>query len=271
MNVTDLHETFCVNQLRYTNVFLNLYFISITYIQAPCGNEKCENTTDTCVNGKCQCGDSSQIVCDIDSEYPFCLSGSCGCSKIRGSFVAGDGSTRGSCFSVYEKCQSNGECKGCTSDAQCSGLSDTCTNNKCGCGTGPTCNSTISSHCLEGKCKCGESDQCSSSMYIEDGLDPRDGTFGIQRTDQEVCEKITEYYNPLFVPMHPLMKMKGSNGNTFVDTGFDEESTSDSYILEYDDRKGCRSHIGKYMCLGMILFLFYKPLLILSIIELIST
>ena len=89
-------------------------------------------------------------------------------------------------------------------------------------------------------------------MYIEDTLDPRDGSFGVQRTDQEVCEKITKYYNPLFVPMHPKMKMTGSDGNTFVNTGFNEDSTPESYILEYDDQKGCTSNIGKYMCLGEV-------------------
>ena len=95
-------------------------------------------------------------------------------------------------------------------------------------------------------------------MEIVDGTDPRDGSFGIQRTDQEVCEKITEYYNPLFVPKHPLMKMTGGDGNmVFIDTEFEEESTS-SYILEYDDKKGCRNNIGKYMCLGMSEWIFYS-------------
>ena len=165
--------------------------------------------------------------------------------------MAGDGTTRGSCHSVYDKCHSTGECKGCLSNAECNGLTDTCTSSKCGCGTGPACNSTISSHCLNGKCKCGDTDQCATGLRIDPELDPRDGSFGIQRSAQEVCEKITKYYNPLFVPKHPLMKTAA--GNTVV-TEFDEDSTVDSYILDYDDRKGCTNNIGQYMCLGMFYF-----------------
>ena len=225
------------------------FFMQTKPIEGPCGNEKCENTTDICVDGSCQCGIESGLVCDIDSEFPLCSLGACVCSKIRGAFELGDGTTRGSCYSITHKCHSSGECKGCISDGDCNGLSDKCNNFICGCGSGPACNSTISNHCLNGKCMCGDGDQCSTKMEIVAGIDPRDGSFGVQRTDQEVCEQVTAYYNPLFVYQHPLMKMK--NKATFIDTGFDEDSTASSFILEYDDKKGCRSNIGKYTCLGM--------------------
>ena len=57
-----------------------------------------------------------------------------------------------------------------------------------------------------------------------------DNNCKIQRSPQEVCEKITEYYNPLYV--------KGAI-----------PSTSDSSTPEAcDDGKG--KFIGEYQCLG---------------------
>ena len=97
---------------------------------------------------------------------------------------------------------------------------------------------------------CGDGDQCSTKMEIVAGIDPRDGSFGVQRTDQEVCEQVTAYYNPLFVYQHPLMKMK--NKATFIDTGFDEDSTASSFILEYDDKKDVGAILGSiraWVCL----------------------
>ena len=69
-------------------------------------------------------------------------------------------------------------------------------------------------------------------------MDPRNNTVpGLQRSKNEICEQVTAYYNPNFIPNHPLMiNGTDSNGNT-------------AYALDYDDQKG--KHTGTYQCLGM--------------------
>ena len=121
------------------------------------------------MEGICQCGNSTKIVCDIDSPSPFCHLGSCLCSKSRDAFLLGDGTTRGSCHSRSERCQADGLCKQCSDSSQCTGLSDTCGPNfTCGCGeNGPPCNGTLSNRCEQGVCKCGDQDQCASSNYLD--------------------------------------------------------------------------------------------------------
>ena len=139
-----------------------------TTVSAPCSGKICANTTDTCIEGSCQCGKEASVVCDIDSDKPLCHLGSCVCSKSRDMFVLGDGTSRGSCFSRTEKCQSDGSCKECVDSSQCSGLSDTCSQGfQCGCGTGAACNSTLSNRCEGGTCMCGSGPACSSSNYLD--------------------------------------------------------------------------------------------------------
>ena len=91
---------------------------------------------------------------------------------------------------------------------------------------------------------CGTNPQCSSTNYLDTTeTDPRDNPnnnadyatnniLGVQHRETEVCELITEYYDPLYVLNHPLMKNEDNN----------------QYILTYDDGKG--KHLGTYQCLG---------------------
>ena len=235
------------------------YLLYIEMISAPCSELICENTTDTCNNGKCQCGDHPDFVCTQDSQISMCSEGQCVCSKIKGLFQKGDGSTQGSCNSRSHKCQSNGVCAECITSAECSGLTDTCIGFKCSCGTGGPCNSTRSNICTDGSCMCGKSLACSqkqemvllSHMYGNNlvancdqtkcqGTTNAKGYCGchwngsacmVPRSDQEVCTQVTEFYNPLFIKG----KLKY----------FDQEA------LLCDDIIG--SQIGEYHCLGIII------------------
>ena len=96
-----------------------------------------------------------------------------------------------------------------------------------------------SSSCTNGQCYCGaEVGGClSSDRFYTDKLDPKPNTLGLQRTKDEVCEQITEFYNPKYITNHPLM-INGSdlNGNP-------------TYELEYSDNKGNQTK-GTYQCLG---------------------
>ena len=157
-----------------------------------------------------------------------------------GKYEPGDGTTQGSCKSSLEKCHLDGQCSGCKFDSDCSGLSDTCKNGKCGCGDSPPCNALKNNICTNGVCYCGTE---SGGCHIEDKFyptetDPRDNTLGLQRSKNEVCEKVTEYYNPKFIPNHPIM-LNGTSSNSAT-----------VYALDYDDGKG--KHTGTYQCLGMI-------------------
>ena len=184
-------------------------------ISAPCSNVICENNTDTCKAGVCQCGNAGGFKCDVSSELPLCYSGVCSCSKNVGTFEIGDGTTQGSCLSSKHKCQVSGRCVECVSDSQCSGLSDTCRNNKCVCGNGAACNPTKSSQCTDGVCKCGTNPECASSEYIEilptcstnsvlscyDNIFPNNTHICLlPRSSSEVCELISDKYNPIYIP-----------------------------------------------------------------------
>ena len=84
-------------------------------------------------------------------------------------------------------------------------------------------------------------DACpTTDEYYEDQVDPRNNTIpGLQRSKDEVCEKITEFYNPKFIPNSPLaINVTYPNGTI-------------TYAFEYDDTKG--KHTGTYQCLGMTL------------------
>ena len=133
----------------------------------PCKNSNCSGNTDTCVKGKCQCGKQVPApVCNLNSEYPLCLDGHCFCTKTNGTYLRGDGSSRGSCASLTDKCHDNGECGECAMDDDCSRatpMADTCASNKCQCGTGPTCLSTLSDQCVGGMCMCGSNPQCTGA------------------------------------------------------------------------------------------------------------
>lgn len=205
---------------------------------APCNNLKCENNTDTCVRGACQCGDSPGLVCNADTNFPYCLEGKCACTKTAGSFERGDGTTQGSCKLASDKCHLDGTCAECQFPSHCYGLTDTCENGKCGCGSGPPCNQVKSSSCTNGVCKCGDNPTCQDvDSFDASQADPRDNNVypGLQRRANEVCELITEYYNPKFIENHPLMVNGTVNG-------------SPTYAVDYDDTKG--QHTGTYQCLG---------------------
>ena len=141
------------------------------YFLGPCADVICTNSTDTCKYGVCQCGNVRGFTCDPSSELSQCFSGNCGCSKKAGTFEIGDGTTQGSCLSNNHRCQSSGRCLECISDGQCFGLSDKCRNNKCVCGEGPACDYDSATHiCL------------------------------MQRSSDEICELITDKYNPIYIP-----------------------------------------------------------------------
>ena len=159
----------------------------------------------------------------------MCFQGNCVCSKIKGTFKTGDGTTQGSCSSPLHTCNSNGQCAECSFDSQCSGLSNKCVNSKCVCGNSHApCNSTISNICDNGTCRCGLNDQCSTKFEVRplqfNGQDVTEcqktgtnrceeksydepgycGCFWsngckVWRSEQEVCQQISKYYNPLFI------------------------------------------------------------------------
>ena len=210
------------------------------FIVAPCNNVQCGNHTDTCFRGICQCGNNPGLICNSDSGYPYCIDGSCGCTKTLGLFELGDGTTQGSCQSATAKCHLDGTCSECNLDSHCFGLSDTCTNGKCGCGSSSACDSTKSSACTNGVCKCGDQDSCpTSDMYFESLTDPRDNSVpGLQRSKNEICELVTEFYNPKFIPNSPLAN-NGTNSDGSI-----------LYAFEYDDQKG--KNTGTYQCLGIV-------------------
>ena len=112
------------------------------------------------------------MTCDANSEFPFCSDGTCSCTKTKGKFEKGDGTTTGSCSTTLHKCQENGRCLECQYDSQCTGLSNKCISGTCSCGDlGHSCNETRSNACLNGQCKCGYGDQCASEMYLEEDLE----------------------------------------------------------------------------------------------------
>ena len=221
----------------------------------PCENLQCVNTTDSCNNGKCHCGSSSNLACDKKSQFPLCFEGTCVCSKIRHQYEKGDGKSKGSCESNLHKCQSDGRCAECSLDSQCNGLSNKCDNRICVCGesSGP-CDATTSSECRDGTCVCGTNPECFSSLQEvvtrENGIDGCDGykcsAYVISYASNsehyrcksqrgpEVCEKITKYYNPLYLPGEI-----DSDGNR-------------NYTC--DDEKG--KYLGTYQCLGDLYMIF---------------
>ena len=159
-------------------------------------------------------------------------------------FEAGDGNTRGSCKSLSHKCYPDGGCSECKISSDCSRLSDTCTNGKCRCGSNLPCNPIKSNICTNGVCYCGiEENGChTEDKYYPDKLDPKNpSVLGLQRSKNEVCEKISDYYNPKFIPNHPLMV-----------NGLNEDGTT-KYEIDYADNKG--NYTGTYQCLGMLLAL----------------
>ena len=112
--------------------------------------------------------------------------------------------------------------------------------NSCHCGSKAKC-SGRTDKCQNGVCKCGRNDECYTTLQAltsrRDGQDECDkfkcsydkksGTCKQQR-GSEVCEKITRYYNPLYL----------------------EGKTKDGTPLDFtcDDEKG--KYLGTYQCLG---------------------
>ena len=205
------------------------------------------------------------LVCNQNTQFPVCSQGDCVCSKTKGLFIVGDGTTQGSCDLRSHKCQANGRCAECTTDAQCTGLTDTCISTKCSCGTDGPCNSTISNECLGGNCMCGANPKCSQKqemlvLNLASGctrqlcegvllpnftyIAPICGCFWdttivngaeigckVPRSDQEVCQPISKYYNPLFIK--------------------NRLSYAGREVLECDDIFGDQE--GEYHCLGIVI------------------
>ena len=208
----------------------------------------CENSTDTCQAGACQCGDVLGFTCDTSSQLPRCYEGTCACSKTVGTFDAGDGTTQGTCLSSDHKCQSTGECAECVKDSQCYGLSDRCISGRCVCGSnGAICNPTKSSQCTSGVCKCGTNSECASAESFETlatcsstnpktcyNIDDAYTSCQMQRSADEVCELVSDKYNPLYNP----------NNQVGVTT------------INCDDQRG--KHTGTYQCLGKFAISYYK-------------
>ena len=194
------------------------------------------------------------MTCDLTSEFPFCSDGSCSCTKTRGEFEKGDGTTTGSCTTTLHKCQANGRCTECQFDSQCTGLSNKCIAGKCSCGDLGPCNATRSNICVEeggtSVCKCGTGDQCPSEIFLEQDTDcgKAGGDFFnsnnkcsynvftrecfVTRSPQEVCEKVTEFYNPFFREIY-----------------FIEDQNGNEKPLNCDDNIG--KNTGEYKCLGI--------------------
>ena len=223
----------------------------------PCSDKICEINTDTCYKGECQCGDSIGSSCSQESQLPFCVDGSCKCSKSEDEFKSGDGTTRGTCRSPSAKCQASGRCFECSYSSQCpiitNGLADTCRNNQCVCGgdqNSQICNGKLSSRCANGICLCGTNPQCSGTKHIEElddcteeecGNTPVNGICGcyfengkckVPRSDQEICQKISRHYNPLHIA---------------GELNYDGQP-----VILCDDRIGSKDNIGKYFCLGNV-------------------
>ena len=164
--------------------------------------------------------------------------------RYKKGYEIGDGNTQGSCTSSLHKCQSDGMCAECTYDSECTGLSNKCVKRICVCGdaSGRPCNSTISNVCDSGVCMCGDNPECGQTLqdivirqYGEDGCDEYKCSFDRsystckQSRGSEVCEKITTFYNPLYI---------------------EGEFGSDGTPLNFtcDDEKG--KYLGTYQCLG---------------------
>lgn len=140
-----------------------------------------------------------------------------------------DGTTQGTCLSSEHKCHSTGECIECTTDNHCSGLSDRCFGGKCVCGAnGAICNPTKSSACTEGVCKCGTNSECSSSETVENlssctssscYYDSSTTTCPMQRSADEVCELVTDKYNPMYVPSNSVGATDPCDDNRGKNTG----------------------------------------------------
>ena len=133
-------------------------------------------------------------------------------------------------------------------DSQCTELSNKCVNGICVCGNLPgPCNSTISNICKSddgnGVCMCGENAECYTTLQDieirnngEGGCDQIKCNFEKlfatckRQRGPEVCEKITQYYNPLYI-----------EGQEYDPSGTPLDFTC-------DDEKG--KHVGTYQCLG---------------------
>ena len=185
-------------------------------------------------------------MCDSSSQFPLCSDGLCFCSKVKRKYEIGDGTTQGSCTSNLYKCQSDGRCVECIYDSQCTGLSNKCLNGVCVCGDlTVACNATSSNICnSDGECMCGENPECYTTLQAietrnngEDECDQYKCSFDTKlkttckkQRGPEVCEKITKYYNPLYLE------------------GQIDDSNDTPLDFACDDEKG--KHLGTYQCLG---------------------
>jgi len=113
-----------------------------------------------------------------------------------------------------------------------------------------TCNQTRSNHCINGICMCGSNTACSQTNHITElancneddcgntpsnGIcgckwEPSSGSCKIARTDKEVCQQITQFYNPLYIK--DALMHDGEN------------------IILCDDIIGKKENIGQYFCMG---------------------
>ena len=54
----------------------------------------------------------------------------------------------------------------CSGNEDCTGLSDTCTFNRCMCGVSPTCHRLTSDACKIGMCRCGTNSECQGNFCV---------------------------------------------------------------------------------------------------------
>ena len=58
----------------------------------------------------------------------------------------------------------------CAGNQDCTGLSDTCTSERCTCGINPICSKITSDTCDSGTCRCGLNGECEEGMSCKSGV-----------------------------------------------------------------------------------------------------
>ena len=97
------------------------------------------------------------------------------------------------------------------SDA-CSGLTDTCINGKCLCGTLSACNSTSSDKCLNGDCRCGSTPYCDTKTdRCLNGICSCGGVFGFTCAASSCCVSGSCISDPCLAVVSPCVPAVASD------------------------------------------------------------
>ena len=144
----------------------------------------CNSNSNICTNGECKCG-LTDAACDSSStsRSPLCLTNVNKVNKfVQGDVTAtcqgckeeekedpapGDGKTKGTCTTSTHKCYSDGSCKECEDDSECTGNANAC---------------DVST----GTCKCASNKKCDESGTTPSCLNPKTNKF-IKGDDTSVC------------------------------------------------------------------------------------